>query len=75
GNGTDASSEMGPVITPASKERIRRIGTAAEEDGAAGGGAGRGAHRTRARRRPRRRAGPPPAEPGRGLRRRSGCGP
>ncbi|ALU39499.1 methylmalonate-semialdehyde dehydrogenase [Kocuria flava] len=35
GNGMEASSEMGPVITPASKERIRRIVTAAEEDGAA----------------------------------------
>ena len=35
GNGMDASSDMGPVITPASRDRVRRIVTAAEQDGAA----------------------------------------
>ncbi|WP_162149030.1 aldehyde dehydrogenase family protein, partial [Arthrobacter sp. H41] len=35
GNGMDASSDMGPVITPASRDRVRRIVTSAEEAGAA----------------------------------------
>ncbi|GGG42242.1 methylmalonate-semialdehyde dehydrogenase (acylating) [Kocuria dechangensis] len=35
GNGMHEASDMGPVITPASKDRIQKIVTAAEEDGAA----------------------------------------
>ncbi|MCZ9885177.1 aldehyde dehydrogenase family protein, partial [Arthrobacter sp. B2a2-09] len=34
-NGTESDAEMGPVITPASKERIVRIVTEAEAAGAA----------------------------------------
>lgn len=35
GNGLNSSSDMGPVITPAARDRVRRIVTAAEEAGAA----------------------------------------
>ncbi|MFI7481981.1 CoA-acylating methylmalonate-semialdehyde dehydrogenase [Kocuria sp. M1R5S2] len=35
GNGMDSTSDMGPLITPASRDRVRRIVTAAEQDGAA----------------------------------------
>lgn len=35
GDGTQDSIEMGPVITPASKDRVHRIITEAEQDGAA----------------------------------------
>lgn len=35
GNGTEEGVEMGPVITPASQDRVRRIVTEAEQDGAA----------------------------------------
>ncbi len=35
GDGTEGDVEMGPLITPASKERVQRIVTEAEADGAA----------------------------------------